>query len=516
MRNCGGGGEHTRIKAELDSSDDDYHYFDDDLEEIENVDFHTEGDDSVVIKNITTQDPFLTKLYASWMSMEHSFQIKLLRSEHKCCRNYNLGSLVTYKWIAVQYFKEIIEDPFIPLRKMRDDIRQKFMINYRQAILDSNPGSTCTLDVVESDNGSVSFKRMYICFKGVKDGWLAGCRKGLIDAVNDWLPEAEHRKCTRHIYANFKKKYSGLQYQRLFWAAASCTLEQQFLQIMDQIKLLDANAYDYLIQRDPNSWSRAFFEMDRRCAAFENGISEMAMNKLAFSLEDTITPSIRKRLRGYIKERTRGGDKSGRCDGNDGSGSGSGVIDGSGSGSVVNDGSGNGGRGGGRAGGRGKRGGGKGGRAIAQAKIDAEQEEMDKERREEQEWQEKNDYFNPANWQEESMEEAHMNQQYHEVLIPSIHSQPTQQSGVWVVDTTVSVADVDEAPEQETSDDGPAPEQGKSLAMDKVKAKASVEDGPAPKNKKGRPPSNVDGIRIYHKNRGRSERIDNMKSNKLF
>ncbi|GKE08360.1 hypothetical protein Tco_1411911 [Tanacetum coccineum] len=52
----------TRIKAELDSSDDDYHYSDDDLEEIENVDFHTEGDDSVAIKNITTQDPFLTKL----------------------------------------------------------------------------------------------------------------------------------------------------------------------------------------------------------------------------------------------------------------------------------------------------------------------------------------------------------------------------------------------------------------------------------------------------------------------
>ncbi|GKC02184.1 F-box domain containing protein, partial [Tanacetum coccineum] len=52
----------TRIKAELDSIDDDYHYSDDDLEEIENVDFHTEGNDSVVIKNISTQDPFLTKL----------------------------------------------------------------------------------------------------------------------------------------------------------------------------------------------------------------------------------------------------------------------------------------------------------------------------------------------------------------------------------------------------------------------------------------------------------------------
>ncbi|GJU98161.1 hypothetical protein Tco_1327432 [Tanacetum coccineum] len=513
---------------------------------------------------------------------------------------------------------------------------------------------------------------MYIYLEGVKDGWLAGCMKGLIDAVNDWLPEAEHRKCTRHIYANFKKKYSGLQYQRLFWAAASCTLEQQFLQIMDQIKLLDANAYDYLIQRDPNSWSRAFFEMDRRCATFENGISEsfnrailgprmkpiitmleeirlyimqrlVAMNKLAFSLEDTITPSIKKRLE-TLKEKqrewfvypsrfqelevrngnqsygvslqhkfsikpvfgtnmwkrtndvpplppiiikmpdrpqkkriqalgetngsqcaSRGGGRSGRGDGNDGSGSGSGVTDGSGRGGGRAGGSG--GRGGGRAGGSGKRGGGRAGRgserssrggvfpsssscgiltaeqeyqleldeqafrecieeqAREQAKIDAEQEKLDKERREEQEWQEKNDYFNPANWPEESMEEAPMNQQYHEVFIPSIHSQPTQQSGVWVVDTTVSVADVDEAPEQETSDegkakatveDGLAPEQAKSPAVDKGKTKASVEDGPAPKKKRGRPPSSVDGIRIYNKNHGRSERIANMKLNKPF
>nr|GFA88485.1 hypothetical protein [Tanacetum cinerariifolium] len=140
--------------------------------------------------------------------------------------------------------EEIIEDPFMPLRKMRADIRQKFMIDYRQALLDSNPGSTCRLDVDESVNGSATFKMIYIYFKRVNDGWLPGCRKvidncgwflhllhddlslndgneiaiisdshkGLIDAVNDWLPEAEHRKCTRHIYANFKKKYNGLQY----------------------------------------------------------------------------------------------------------------------------------------------------------------------------------------------------------------------------------------------------------------------------------------------------------------
>ncbi|GKC45812.1 hypothetical protein Tco_1063534 [Tanacetum coccineum] len=224
-------------------------------------------------------------------------------------------------WIALEYFKEIIKYSFMPLRNIRDDIRQKFMIDvslgqcwrvkqlalfdheggliehygklyqYRQALLDLNPGSTCRLDVDESANGSATFKRIYICFKGVKDGWLAGCRKGLIDAMNDWLSE------------------------------------------------VDESTYDYLIQRNPNSWSRAFFEMDRRCSAFENGISEsfnrailgprhkpiitmleeirlyimqriFAMNKLAFSLEDRITPSIRKRLE-ILKKKQRMWELSG-------------------------------------------------------------------------------------------------------------------------------------------------------------------------------------------------------------
>ncbi|GKE81525.1 hypothetical protein Tco_1551525 [Tanacetum coccineum] len=39
----------------------------------------------------------------------------------------------------------------------------------RKAQLDSNPGSTCRLDVDEYANGSATFKRIYICFKRVKD-----------------------------------------------------------------------------------------------------------------------------------------------------------------------------------------------------------------------------------------------------------------------------------------------------------------------------------------------------------
>ncbi|GKA38973.1 hypothetical protein Tco_0731524 [Tanacetum coccineum] len=121
------------------------------------------------------------RLWASWMSTENSFQIKSLHLQHKCSRNYNLVSLVTYKWIAHQFAQEIIIDPFIPYRVMKYKIRQKFMIDvslgqckrakqralfdhdgglidhfgrlwdYRQTILDFNPGLTCVLHIEELD-----------------------------------------------------------------------------------------------------------------------------------------------------------------------------------------------------------------------------------------------------------------------------------------------------------------------------------------------------------------------------
>ncbi|GKC07159.1 hypothetical protein Tco_0998769 [Tanacetum coccineum] len=123
------------------------------------------------------------RLWATWMSSEKSFQIKSLYPDHRCTRNYNLGSLVTFKWIARHYVNEIIMNPSLTYRFMREDIREKFMIDvsigqckrakqcalyehgegliehygrlweYRQAVLESNPGSTCHLDVDFNDDG---------------------------------------------------------------------------------------------------------------------------------------------------------------------------------------------------------------------------------------------------------------------------------------------------------------------------------------------------------------------------
>ncbi|GKA13492.1 ribonuclease H-like domain-containing protein [Tanacetum coccineum] len=114
----------TRIKAELDSSDDDYHYSDDDLEEMLDLKlacFFWNG-----------QCKVLTDINFDEMTYVHLLEI--------------LKRLVPNGFEKVYYCKSGAKLTSISEIKPDQDI----------------------VDML---------KRMYICFKGVKDGWLARCRK---------------------------------------------------------------------------------------------------------------------------------------------------------------------------------------------------------------------------------------------------------------------------------------------------------------------------------------------------
>ncbi|GJV98272.1 transposase, MuDR, plant [Tanacetum coccineum] len=147
--------------------------------------------------------------------------------------------------------------------------------DYRHQLLTSNHGSTVELEVETLDGGKTVFKRMYICFKAMKDGWSGGCRRVIgLDGcflastcrVRDLLPHDEHRMCARHIYANFKKKWNGLHYKTLFWGAAYSTLEV------------------------------------RSCVAFENGISESYHNAILFARDKPIITMLED-IRIYLMQR---------------------------------------------------------------------------------------------------------------------------------------------------------------------------------------------------------------------
>ncbi|CAI9265615.1 unnamed protein product [Lactuca saligna] len=98
--------------------------------------------------------------------------------------------------------------------------------------------------------------------------------KGLLEATKEVLPNVEHRQCARHIYANFRKTYSRVEFKNMFWQACLSTVQSEFLRKMDDIKEVNPNAYEHLIARHPHTWCRAFFRTNVACEAVENGIVE--------------------------------------------------------------------------------------------------------------------------------------------------------------------------------------------------------------------------------------------------
>lgn len=111
---------------------------------------------------------------------------------------------------------------------------------------------------------------------GIGNGFtiISDKQKGLINAVADLLPNAEHRHCTRHIFANWRKVYGQSEYEDYFWAVAFSFSKGDYKYNMNALKEFDAVAYEDLMKTEPHTWCRAFFSSQARCEDVCNNLSE--------------------------------------------------------------------------------------------------------------------------------------------------------------------------------------------------------------------------------------------------
>nr|KAJ0211232.1 hypothetical protein LSAT_V11C400184900 [Lactuca sativa] len=264
---------------------------------------------------VKPQCPF--RLCASWMKDDQTFQIKSLTEDHSCSRAFKLGSIVTYN---LRKMKAMVSKLFninvsvgqcrnakrFALCEIEGDLKDPYskLWDYGVEIKRANPGSHVEVYVHPQNNSTVVFERFYVSFKGVVDGWLDGCRKTyeggngngitlmsdghkvIMEAVKERCPEVERRLCARRILANFHKKFKGECYIKPFWRAVKATTIPKFKLAMEEIKSFDVGEYDYLIKKDPNCWSRAFFKENGVSESFNAAIEEARKKPLITMLED--------------------------------------------------------------------------------------------------------------------------------------------------------------------------------------------------------------------------------------
>ena len=63
----------------------------------------------------------------------------------------------------------------------------------------------------------------------------------------------------KHMYENFKKAYRDLEYKKHLWFAVSAGTEARFKFHMEELKKLNANAYQQAIKHDTVTWARYRF-----------------------------------------------------------------------------------------------------------------------------------------------------------------------------------------------------------------------------------------------------------------
>lgn len=67
-------------------------------------------------------------------------------------------------------------------------------------------------------------------------------QKGILSAITQLFTNDKNRFCARHIYANFKVKFLGVQIKNLFWVANRATNLLKFNTNIEAIKDINVAA----------------------------------------------------------------------------------------------------------------------------------------------------------------------------------------------------------------------------------------------------------------------------------
>lgn len=104
--------------------------------------------------------------------------------------------------------------------------------------------------------------------------------QGLIKAMETVIPNVEHRFCVMHMYKNFWKHYKGSGLKHLLWNCARASNSFMFKRSMKNLLEANKGAHDWVAERPPEHWSRAFFRTTPLCDMFLNNHCEVFNSKI--------------------------------------------------------------------------------------------------------------------------------------------------------------------------------------------------------------------------------------------
>ncbi|XP_012842534.1 PREDICTED: uncharacterized protein LOC105962758 [Erythranthe guttata] len=134
--------------------------------------------------------------------------------------------------------------------------------------------------------------------------FMSDKQKGLIPAFETLFPNAENRFCVRHLHSNMKRDgFTGLAIKTALWGAAKATRVEEFNRKMQELRDIDEDAYQWLVKKPPQNWTRSHFSPHPKCDILLNNMCEYfnsfileAREKPIISLLETIRNLLMTRM----------------------------------------------------------------------------------------------------------------------------------------------------------------------------------------------------------------------------
>ncbi|GJV19936.1 mutator type transposase [Tanacetum coccineum] len=139
-------------------------------------------------------------------------------------------------------------------------------------------------------------------FRNSNFTFISDRQKGLIPALQETFPAAEHRYCLKHIYDNMKLQWRGEQYKDLLWRSATATTVQRFGKNMEEIKKLNPEMYNWLKDIPPQHWARSHFSGRPHCDVLLNNMCEVLNRQLLKGRDKPIVTCL-EFIREYLMKR---------------------------------------------------------------------------------------------------------------------------------------------------------------------------------------------------------------------
>ncbi|XP_019246531.1 PREDICTED: uncharacterized protein LOC109226193 [Nicotiana attenuata] len=144
----------------------------------------------------------------------------------------------------------------------------------------------------------------------LKDGegitFMSDMQKGLIEAVQNVLPDSHHRFCVKHIEANWCKRWRTDEFKKLLWWSAWSSYEEDFKDQLKSIGELGKEAVESLLKYPPHAWCRAYFDTVCKNQKDENNFTESVNAWLVEARQKPIIKvleEIRIKLMNQLRER---------------------------------------------------------------------------------------------------------------------------------------------------------------------------------------------------------------------